>query len=1295
MSKTEIDLGLDHSTLLKWQRLPTTDQLSVSHSPTSHSDYDQSMPERPSSLARQLFLSIEHSPGDDTCDGSLGVPDDDEEAKEYLTNPRRQPLRDDTSSGTSRIEYVERQCVNPDSARDTQITITPAKRPIAVQVPQSTLTQPRSLFEGFVPPAIELREEVAVAALVEAAKSQQSSEDEYLEFELHDFTVYINQGLYIHELRPLQHLAVRHATERMYFDGVVSCSGARFYLRKIPFQKLPIGNYGIEEHTVGDQLWIRSDLNERSGREIYYKLMSPSAEYARFHKPFLWIADLTKHVLDYCDHLKQTGHRAVLFDFKSRFSIWLLRQHWNSTVFERWHSANRGSDFRGAIIANVEFIWREAYGLDPKNNSWHTLWAEIKSLDRYTPNLGIASVPYRPTKHRRPDKVPHTTVTPYVYDLFSHMVFGKVLKEVKPSALIDKKQSTFIQNSRPVEQRCYRTAKRDESNRSMFISSIEVGDVISTKPDDDKTNTKWKQAKSQHYDGEHLWFGLVQKVHQSRAGNRSFDVIWLYQSVDTPCGVMKYPWKNELFLSNNCTCHHDTAKVKAEEILSTHSVEWFGEPSTPAEFFVRQTYLSDDCRWTTLKREHFTCAEDVFHEDHVYKVNDAVLVEIESGSLRLEPFLVEAFFDKDSRRYARLRRLLRRRDYDRKAPNAPPNELVYTDQLVEISSRRIFRHCLVRAFHVEETIPTPYDCNGTGDLFFMTHQEIETDNGDATYAPLDTSLVLHLRQGFNPFSHQSEKLQGLDLFCGGGNFGRGLEDGSGIEMRWANDIWSEAIHTYIANSKPDACTPFLGSVDDLFVRALQGDNSKIPRPGEVHFISAGSPCPGFSLLTPDKTTDDQRKNQSLVASFASFVDLYRPYYGLLENVPQMVNSKNFRHSCVFSQLVCALVGLGYQTQVMFLDAWSFGAPQSRSRVFLCFSAPGFRMPRVPAPSHSHPPGTRLTKLGEMSCGRPFDSRKLVPTPFRYVGCMDAMSDLPDIRDGKADYCVGFPDHRLSIGYTPPMRMQLLHIPTQPWGMSFSKAWHGLPWLAPVMSASERAMFPADPSERARPSSKGWTRVHPHQLVCTIAATCLPSDARIGQTNHWDQPRPLTILEARRAQGFRDHEVLVGTPANQWRIIGNSVARQVSLALGLAIREAWLGTLFDEPRAPQMGLASATSGTSTGDVSLPSYGVVQNTGGIEGNSSIGINALAMTCPDISDSLSTTDTPSDDPFLAPKRPRQNFSLTPATTTSYEGPELKNMRKRRLAPSVELLSKRSRLDDTQVSKIWDDVDPLAGED
>ncbi|KAJ8121399.1 hypothetical protein ONZ43_g2136 [Nemania bipapillata] len=175
---------------------------------------------------------------------------------------------------------------------------------------------------------------------------------------------------------------------------------------------------------------------------------------------------------------------------------------------------------------------------------------------------------------------------------------------------------------------------------------------------------------------------------------------------------------------------------------------------------------------------------------------------------------------------------------------------------------------------------------------------------------------------------------------------------------------------------------------------------------------------------------------------------------------------------------------------------------------------------------------------------------------------DAIGDLPNIQDGKADYYVGYPDHRLAMGYTPIVRKQLQHIPTHPYKMNFSKAWWGAPGLPRVMTEVERRLFPANGKARVAQKSKGWGRVDPNGLIGTIPTKCMPTDLRIGQISHWEQNRPISILEARRAQGFPDHEVIVGSRTDQYKVIGNSVSRHVALVLGLAIREAWLGSLMD-------------------------------------------------------------------------------------------------------------------------------------
>ncbi|KAG7118216.1 hypothetical protein HYQ44_005359 [Verticillium longisporum] len=726
-------------------------------------------------------------------------------------------------------------------------------RGFTVTIPESTLVHPVSSFSGFCAPAPERKEKCAVEALLKNPVSLRK--DDFFEIELGQFVVYRHSASdrdkpphrrqYPYEMRPLQTLCTKAAHSTLFADGILSHGDAKFFVRGIAFEELPLGNYGMAEPTVGDQIWISSTLNQRMGKQnLYYKLTTPAKEYARYHHGFLWVADLAKHVVDYMAAAGDKKRRVEFRHFKSHFHRWLIQAHGRHAVFNRWLDQYGRTDFRVAVNAYSDFIYKEAHGvLASQQVFFHTFWKEIKSYTAYKP--------------------PGETVqTPY---------------------------------------------DRDGVGNAFYVS----------------------------------------------------------------------------------------------------------------------TYLQD-----TL------------------------------GTKTCEPFSHERPFPKT------------------------------------------------------------------------------------------------FRQGMDP-SEGFTKLQGFDLFCGGGNFGRGLEESGAVEMRWANDINMRAIHTYMANlDDPSRVSPFAGSIDDLARLALEGRfASNVPAVGKVDFVSGGSPCPGFSRLTVDKTTPNQRKNQSLVAAFASFIDIYRPKYGLLENVVEIIQGRKTREEDVFCQLICAIVGMGYQTRFFLLDAWTFGSPQSRSRIFLAFAAPGLRLPEVPMQSH-RPLAMRSRSLGLLSNGEPMLRKTFTPTAFASVTARQALADLPDIADAKADCCIPFPDHRQSIGVTQLLRPQLGCIPTRPWGLNLGTAHNKGDG---PMTAAELSLYPQ--AKRRGPSSKAFGRLRPDRLMGTITTKPSPSDGYGRAVLHWAQNRILTVMEARRAQGFRDHEVILGTPAEQWKTVGNSVAREVSLALGLSFRAAWLASLI--------------------------------------------------------------------------------------------------------------------------------------
>ncbi|KAL2171770.1 hypothetical protein VTG60DRAFT_1768 [Thermothelomyces hinnuleus] len=719
---------------------------------------------------------------------------------------------------------------------------------IHVELPPSTLVHPKSQYQGYVPPLPPTPESDAVLSLLELAQSRK--EKGFVEIELESFSFYIKSAIYPYEMRPLQHMATRIGHDQFYFDGVLRVGGTRHYVQSVEVSELPIGNYGTEHATVRGQIWARSRLNSK--RDVYYLLTQPSKEYDRFYAPFLWVADLAKHVVDFSAAMIDRGRPVQIISFKAHFMRWLRRTHGNSPEFRRWRAQHPSDDYRTSVAANIDFIWKEVNGvLGRKKALSMPLFQETVFFTKYKQTVS----PPLPMVVQRRESAGPTIVTPYVKDCFGHMVIGKILKAVEnPTTCvgIPTRQHSDMSGERSsaLPDRLP-SSKRTRTSEACFIpldaiERIRVGDTISTPRDGETTDTKWRNMASKGAAKDDRWFGLVQRVHVANDGSRSFDVTWFYRPVETPCCMMKYPWPNELFLSDHCTCQEGhRSQVKEHEVLGVHNIDWFGSPdkSGGGEFFVRQTYLVEDRRWVTLQKAHMVCSHG--REKLGCKTGDTVLAVLsKSPEANTEPYEVVKVFRQGDNQFVRLRRLLRRCQVDPQADTAS-NELVYINQLVVAKPDKVIGKCAVRFFRPTEPIPTPYDRGGTGNLFYITHHLVSGDDGGEKCVPFEGDFPTSLRQGFDPAQPVPRRLRGMDLFCGSGNFGRGLEEGGAVEMLWANDIWDRAIHTYMANSpEPKSVKPFLGSVDDLLRRALEGKYAEnVPRPARSSLSRPAAPVP--------------------------------------------------------------------------------------------------------------------------------------------------------------------------------------------------------------------------------------------------------------------------------------------------------------------------------------------------------------------------------------------------------------------------------------------------------------------
>lgn len=632
---------------------------------------------------------------------------------------------------------------------------------------------------------------------------------------------------------------------------------------------------------------------------------------------------------------------------------------------------------------------------------------------------------------------------------------------------------------------------------------------------------------------------------------------------------MAYPYKNELFMSDNCNC--DDFTIRPEDIITRAQVAWTPDKIPASTHFVRQTYITCDQSFRTLRKDDFACNchKPPFNEyarvHQDYAVFDTILILTKRrGEEILEPCIIEEFLPlQESVRVRQLQRAGR----DFSCVEARPNDLVWTSNLVDVKAALVVRKCNIRFLikHASCTGPACRECeakarslyhrNGQADCFLISKRLVEV-GGKVFAVDLLHAISTPMDLGQDFANESSRRLPAMSLFCGGGNFDRGLVEASAIETKWAVEWDAHAAHTYRANlDDTDETSIFLGSVDEHLRRALAGQlSTTVPAIGKVDVILAGSPCQGFSSLQPDRLSVKSLTNASKIATVASYIDLWRPIYAVLENVPEMARQVGHGgQENVFSQLLCCLIGMGYQVQQLLMDAWSYGEAQSRSRLFIIVTAPGLPLLKHPNMTHAHPGDMHGKSLGKAPNGEPFGVRFYTPTIYPFVSAREATRDLPDIGDGHTQACISMPDHRAGLVIKPMVQQFIRTIPKRPRGQG----------LVDVLANSEdlprilRDWILRQSNLRLSENSKSWRRLEPRKLFRTITTTLSPSDGKAGYGVHWEQDRVLTIMEARRAQGFLDHEVVLGDIAVQWKIIGNSVSRAVALALGISLRDAGL------------------------------------------------------------------------------------------------------------------------------------------
>ena len=129
---------------------------------------------------------------------------------------------------------------------------------------------------------------------------------------------------------------------------------------------------------------------------------------------------------------------------------------------------------------------------------------------------------------------------------------------------------------------------------------------------------------------------------------------------------------------------------------------------------------------------------------------------------------------------------------------------------------------------------------------------------------------------------------------------------------WAIECEPNAAQAFRLNN-PEAAV-FTDDCNEILKLVMEGategpGGQQLPRKGEVELLCGGPPCQGFSGMNRFNQRDYSSFRNSLVVTYLSYCDYYRPRFFLLENVRNFVS---FKRSMVLKLTMRCLVRMGYQ-----------------------------------------------------------------------------------------------------------------------------------------------------------------------------------------------------------------------------------------------------------------------------------------------------------------------------------------------------------------------------------------------
>ena len=230
----------------------------------------------------------------------------------------------------------------------------------------------------------------------------------------------------------------------------------------------------------------------------------------------------------------------------------------------------------------------------------------------------------------------------------------------------------------------------------------------------------------------------------------------------------------------------------------------------------------------------------------------------------------------------------------------------------------------------------------------------------------------------------------IDLFAGVGGLSLGFEQ-AGFHVVLANEYDNEIATAYRQNHHETKMV-----VGDI--TALDLENTFGTFAGKIDVIIGGPPCQGFSQKGQRKTIHDERN--FLFKYYVKVVDLVRPRYFVMENVPNLLTAENGYFQ---KEIIDLFNGMGYSLNTGVLNAADYGVPQNRRRAVIIGKRDG-KAPALPIKTEQRV--TIWDAIGDLAYGV-LKAVKANDTQKDLTDLLDEDIEIADVEVGENEYLYVF------------------------------------------------------------------------------------------------------------------------------------------------------------------------------------------------------------------------------------------------------------------------------------------------